>query len=366
MLLKHVRDAQTAAARADRNSARNRLEESPMADPRNHLPGPGRSPDSTDRRPRLRVAVVATPRSGNTWLRSLLGSLYGLTNVVCDRPEEVPWDELPERCVLQLHWNPEPELLDSLRRHGFHAVTIARHPLDVLISILHFCTTWPGTSRWFGGRSGSEDSICGALPGSDEFRKYASGPRAQALLSVTRDWWRVADCQKLRYEALVADPRAELERLARTLEPAALRAISDAVEENSFERLKPRVQNQHYWRGTPAHWRRFIPAPVARQLALVHASSFELLKYQCEPDDTLTSAQADLYWLSLEILSLRQELSTARTQFLEETGAQLEPIRDLGPRAIWVAQRLHGVAATCRALYASLARCLRPFARRAA
>src|SRR5262245_66165344 len=102
------------------------------------------------RRPRLRVAIVATPRSGNTWLRSLLGSLYGLDDVVCDRPEEVPWEALPERCVLQLHWSPDRDLRELLQDHEFHPVTVARHPLDLLLSILHFSTTWPGTSRWFG------------------------------------------------------------------------------------------------------------------------------------------------------------------------------------------------------------------------
>ncbi len=333
-----------------------------MAAPGIRPSGVGQAPARGDGRPRLRVAIVATPRSGNTWLRSLLGSLYGLKDVVSDRPEEVPWDQLPERCVLQLHWSPEPELLDRLRQSEFHAITIARHPLDVLISILHFCTTWPGTSRWCGGLCGTEDSIRGVLPASSEFQAYATGPRARALLSVTRDWWGVPDCRTLHYERLVNDPRAELERLAGTLEPVAPLAIENAVDGNCFERLRPRAQNQHYWQGTPGHWKRMLPAPVAIEIALAHAPSFTLLDYACQPDENLTSAQADIYWLSLEILSLRQELSTARTQFLEATARQLEPVCDLGPRAIWVAQRLHSLAASYRAWCGPLVRYLRPSA----
>jgi septal ring factor EnvC (AmiA/AmiB activator) len=84
-----------------------------------------------------------------------------------------------------------------------------------------------------------------------------------------------------------------------------------------------------------------------------------------------------MYWLSLEILSLREELSITRTQLLETTGrlqeverrlddavAQLEPLRELGPRAVWVAQRLHALAVSYPALHSPLARCLRPFTRR--
>jgi hypothetical protein len=318
------------------------------------------------------VAIIATPRSGTTWLRSLLGSLYGLQDVVCDAPAEISWSDLPERCVLHLHWGPEPEFLAHLRRHDVHTITIARHPLDVLISILHFCTTWPGTSRWLGGRCGNEDSIRGALPTSNEFRKYAAGPRAQALVSVTRDWWSVADCQKLRYEDLVSDPLAEFARLAAILERAEPEAIRAAVTGNSFERLKPRAQNQHYWRGTPGEWRRFLPASLARELVLACTASFELLNYTCEPDETVTGAQADLLWLSLEIAALRQELMTARLQFREqiqrheEQLTQFEPIRELGPRSIWVARQLNRLAAAIPALSAPLVWCHRSFARRAA
>src|SRR5262245_39375480 len=201
------------------------------------------------RRPRLRVAIVATPRSGNTWLRSLLGSLYGLADVVCDRPEEVPWERLPERCVLQLHWSPDPELRERLRHHEFHPVTVARHPLDLLLSILHFSTTWPGTSRWFGGKSGSEEAICGVLPTSREFREYATGARAMALLAISRDWWQVAECFHLQYETLVADTALVLGQMTEMLELATPGAIGAAIAANTMEQLRPRVENTDYWRG---------------------------------------------------------------------------------------------------------------------
>src|SRR5262245_47766951 len=81
------------------------------------------------REQRLRVAIVATPRSGNTWLKGLLSSMYGLSEVICDRPDEVPWDSLPERCVIQMHWGAEPALIDLFRAHDIRPVTLTRHPL---------------------------------------------------------------------------------------------------------------------------------------------------------------------------------------------------------------------------------------------
>src|SRR5262245_65691843 len=93
--------------------------------------------------PRLRVAVVSTPRSGNSWLRRLLDHVYGFS--ASDRgelplynPLEAPWPDLPARCVIMTHWRRAGPLPALLEEHGFRVVTLARDPLDVLISILHY------------------------------------------------------------------------------------------------------------------------------------------------------------------------------------------------------------------------------------
>ncbi|MGQ0633983.1 MAG: sulfotransferase domain-containing protein [Planctomycetaceae bacterium] len=278
----------------------------------------------------MRVAILATPRSGNTWLRSLLGSLYDLTHIVCDRPEDVPWHALPPRCVVQLHWNAEPRLVEQLREHQVCPITIARHPCDVLISILHFCTTWSRTSLWFGGESGNEDTIRGCLPTSAEFQRYASGPRARSLLDITCGWWQLDHCLKVRYEDLVADPPSELLRLSAGLEPRSPEQIDAACAANGFERLKGLVENQHYWSGNPGHWKRFITPALSEQVARVHHRCLHELGYACDADAALTVADADRNWLALECVSLRLELSRTRRQLLDATGSLQEAQRLLG------------------------------------
>lgn len=332
-------------------------------------------------RSRLRIAIVATPRSGNTWLKGLLGSLYDMPDIICDRPDEVPWETLPDRCVLQLHWCPEPELIELFQRHDIRPVTIARHPLDTLISMLHFCTTWPGTSLWFGGRCGNEDSIRGCLPASPDFLAYATGPRARALMSISREWWDISTCHTLCYEQLVKNPESELERLGNVLEPVSPQTIRAAVDGNSLERTRPKTANQHHWMGTSAHWKRLLPASVARQIAQAHAESMELLNYDGEPDETLTATQADLNWLALEVLSLRQEVARTRTQMFEtrdrlaktdsllararEIVRPLKPLHEFGRRSVRLAQQLRASALGHPRLTAALGHLVRPFARKA-
>ena len=84
------------------------------------------------------------------------------------------WAALPPEVVLQIHWRRTPEFQAKLNEHGFHVVTVARHPLDVLISILHFCIYESESEQWLLGerRLGSGDLLRDAAkPGVHRVRE---------------------------------------------------------------------------------------------------------------------------------------------------------------------------------------------------
>src|SRR5258707_11314411 len=60
----------------------------------------------------LRLALISTPRSGNTWARALLANLYDLVEIPVHRPDEIDWENLPKRCVIQLHWYHEESFIE--------------------------------------------------------------------------------------------------------------------------------------------------------------------------------------------------------------------------------------------------------------
>src|SRR5437879_4423754 len=117
----------------------------------------------------VRLAIVCTPRTGNVWLRTMLGDLYGIPATAVHSPDEVDWDRLPPECVLAAHWHRTPSFLERLREAGFKVIIPARHPLDVLVSILQFSLHDRSTLRWLEGENGNERSIYGAMPGSTAF-----------------------------------------------------------------------------------------------------------------------------------------------------------------------------------------------------
>lgn len=242
-----------------------------------------------------RIAIISSPRSGNTWLRYLLARLYNADHVAVHTPEEADWETLPDDCVLQLHWHYSPAFHAMLEERGFRVIAIARHPLDVLISILHFAPNEPQTARWLDGACGDERPIFHVSPVSAEFLSYATGPRADALLSVSRAWWQAPDVTPVRYEDLVDDTIGCLFKLSGRFGPPA-GSVSDIADALTLEKLRPSASNQHFWKGRPGLWKALMPANVAAAIARANAGSFSLLGYGCEPDPLLTREEAERHW----------------------------------------------------------------------
>ncbi len=304
--------------------------------------------DAATARP-LRIAIVSTPRSGNNWLLHLLSRVYDLPRQAPNSPSEVDWSALPPRCVLLFHWHREPSFLAHLRQHHCHIVGMVRHPLDVLLSVLHYCLH--GSTIWLDGEGGNEQSIIGALPCSPAFLEYATGARAGALLSISRQWWGAPESYSVRYEDLLADPAGQLQRLVEALGEPPCRPIPEAVAGTTLSELRRQhpERKYHFWKGQAGLWRSQLPAREAGVIAAAHPGSFAPLGYACDADPCLEVRQADANWIKLlwagpaedlpSLPELPAVLSELRAQ-LERAQARLEPLEGLGPIALSVARRL--------------------------
>ena len=135
----------------------------------------------------LRIAVISSPRSGNTWVRSVLGDILGLQQFAVHNYIELK--NIPDRCIVQLHWYREPNLQRFLRGRCFKVLVLARHPLDVLVSMLNFIRHEPLTARWLEGNAEIPKSLAGQSPTSQDFLKYAMSWGAENVLGVTYQWW---------------------------------------------------------------------------------------------------------------------------------------------------------------------------------
>ena len=234
------------------------------------------------------------------WLRRLLGAAFELADLSADTPAAVDWDDLPERCALQLHWPPDSELLERLDAASFRTVALARHPLDVLISILQFAQHEPRTARWLNGEGGTELALLDAEPCSAAFLDYATGPRAAALLDVSVAWWREPRLDaRVHYEGLVADPPLVLTGVAAALGGAAPGEISRSTDCVTFRALQAETQNGHFWRGRPGLWRSLLTTELVDAIAAAQPDAFAVLGYDADADPELSVELAEANWREL-------------------------------------------------------------------
>lgn len=276
----------------------------------------------------VRLAVIATPRSGGTWLRLLLASLYEVQAAEWPTPGRGS-ESLPSEGVVHMHSRLDEGLRSSLEEAGFVTIVLARHPLDVLVSILHFVAHDSGTLAWLGTGDSGESAIRDASPTSAAFLEYATGPRARALLSVSAEWAPVA-AHVLRYEDLVSSTARVLGDLARSLGVPPRAAAERAVAENTLDAMRARFsQDYHFWQGRPGLWRALLPAPIAQEIEAAHTEIFQRLGYECDADPDLAMKNAEQNWSRLErdglkrAEALNRDKATRLQQQLVEANATL-------------------------------------------
>jgi len=237
-----------------------------------------------------RIAIISSPRSGNSWLRWLLRDCFDLSELAVHNFRHAV--ALPERCVLQLHWYREPNFQRFLRENRFRPIVIARHPLDVLVSVLHFVRYEPETAEWLGGNCEIPSTLRCASPASVEFLDYALSYGAENLLCVSYQWWHDNSAIKVRYEDMVADIAEQIGYIADQL--SVSRPPPEKIPANVFQSMRA-APNRHGWQGRPGLWKELIPFADATRILEHHRRLFDFLGYSVERS-SLTAHEARANW----------------------------------------------------------------------
>jgi hypothetical protein len=249
---------------------------------------------------RMRLALIGSPRAGNTWLRHVIAEALGTPTFAEHAFRDFP-DPLPPACVIQIHTYRSDWALSWLGERDVSVIATARHPLDILISVLQFARRRSDPQRWLGGACRVPADTTRLAPEDAEAVAFMAGAGAANLLAVSAQWWRedasgplggrrggVVD--RIRYEDALADPRLRLARTFVRLGTTATGDIDGALGKYSVEFFAQ--QRHHGWIGQAGAYRRFLTARTCEQLRRVHAAYFDRIGYDIDPDPRLTAEVA--------------------------------------------------------------------------
>lgn len=238
----------------------------------------------------MRFAIIATPRSGNSVMRSLFSAAYELQEFASHDPEYLLQD-FPDNSIVQVHARYDQRTFEHLKASGTIILTPIRHPLDALLSMLHFAQFEPAVNQWLGANYLAGLQGCG--PESHEFREFALGAGAADLLGVSTDWLPHANLG-VRYRRYANDPTVLLDfpMLPRPIHGRQEQLVKDAVDFGRF-RSAP---NMHGWLGKPDYWKRFISKDFAQELFATHRKAFLMGNFVIDGAQDLTRAQIAADW----------------------------------------------------------------------
>jgi hypothetical protein len=209
----------------------------------------------------MRIAVISAPKSGNHWIKCLLGKVYDLEWVPGrQRPVATPngfrtWIEsggFPDQSIFHQHCKWSPRLSDVFEAAGVHLVTIVRDPYDVFVSLYRWIQEEPVVARSLRDagttRSRPRDAVIGKPLDHQDVLDFLAGDFG-SFLDKAGGWKHSGRAVVVRYEGLHGDPVGELTRTTDVIQPVGRERIEWAIEECRAENMRQmRTKFQGYFR----------------------------------------------------------------------------------------------------------------------
>lgn len=194
------------------------------------------------------VFLVSYPKSGNTWLRFMIGNLaFPETEATFANIESlVPSIYVNhDRRLSQL---PRPRILKSHESfvpwYG-SVIYVVRDPRDICVSYYHYLIKYRELPEGYP----IERFVPQFLRGEIDWQYGAWGDHVMSWLTMRQDH---SNFMMLRYEDLLENPRGELARIASFLRiPATLERLERAINLSSASRMRELERHQsHLWVST--------------------------------------------------------------------------------------------------------------------
>lgn len=195
----------------------------------------------------MRIVIAGPPKTGNMWLKCLLGRAYGLRWL---RPHETPprpdvealeaWlgtGRYPEDTIFHQHYDYSPKIAELLALTDAKLVTIVRDPYDAFVST-YYTLQLHAESQNAKGRKLTE--LMGKPLDDQDVIDFLRSGGYRNNLEKARDWARSGDAIVLRYEDLSRDPLGTLRGATTALGPVSDEQLGIAIDYCTADRMRER------------------------------------------------------------------------------------------------------------------------------
>jgi hypothetical protein len=195
----------------------------------------------------MRILIVAPPKTGNSWLKCLFSSVYGLDWLTSDCVPSgttleafAAWlstQGFPDNSVFHHHYDYSKRLVELTAAESIHLATILRDPYDMFVSRYFFAQAQADNANRAGKAvDRSPDAMAGKAIDDPVVLTYLAH-NFGAQLEKGIDWLESGTSVVVRYERLVDQPEEELSRATDQIEPVALDRVRSAIEACQAENL---------------------------------------------------------------------------------------------------------------------------------
>jgi|GEM_PF-2505379 hypothetical protein len=200
----------------------------------------------------LKILILSTAKTGNTWLRNLLSCIYRLPQIVLTAWPFDPaaFADAGPRWITHHHYPPSKALLDWINDNSIFLITTIRHPADTLISLYHHIHKFqkdsvdPGVLR---------KMLLEDFPRTDVIPARVGAPFSWGL-ACSIEWMRSGRPYVVRYEDLRLNTAGVLAQLMSRIGPVDPDRIDAAIEACHIDLMRnlagpvvPTVRRERIW-----------------------------------------------------------------------------------------------------------------------
>lgn len=182
----------------------------------------------------LRILVAGPPKTGNMWIKCLLANIYDLhwledrSGYVSKELDELrrflAAGEFPPGTIFHRHYSYSADLVELARSAPFHLVSMIRNPYDLFVSSYYHHRD----RTVFAHPDGPRAAIANKPIDDPAVLAYLEREFG-AVLEKANGWLQHDGSIVVRYEDLLGDPIAELNRVTNLIRPVEPVAIERAV-----------------------------------------------------------------------------------------------------------------------------------------